>query len=201
MKWSLKIAQVAGIGIFVHWTFFLLLAWVVYAYLSAGQKEVAAFEGVILVLAIFACVVLHELGHALTGRHFGVQTRDITLLPIGGVARLESIPEVPMQEFWIAIAGPAVNVVIAAVLFVILAIAGDIERLAARYLARRTVFRAADGGQYHACLVQPAPRLSDGRRSRAAGLVGPADVACAGDAYCRIGGSVHGDPVWRGGSF
>ena len=128
MRWSLKIAQVAGIGIFVHWTFFLLLAWVVYAYLSAGQNDVAAFEGVILVLAIFACVVLHELGHALTGRHFGVQTRDITLLPIGGVARLESIPEVPMQELWIAVAGPAVNVVIAVVLFVILAIAGDIDR-------------------------------------------------------------------------
>jgi len=120
MKWSWKLGEIAGIGIFVHWTFPLIIGWVLFE--GVGNRETASelARGVALVLAIFACVVLHELGHALTAKRFGVRTRDITLLPIGGVARLERIPEDPAQEFWIAIAGPAVNVVIAGVLFVIL---------------------------------------------------------------------------------
>ncbi len=131
MSWSLKIARIAGIGVYVHWTFFLLLAWIAFAQLAGGESVAAALSGIAFILALFLCVVLHELGHALTARRFGCQTRDITLLPIGGVARLERIPEVPIQEFWVAIAGPAVNVVIAAVLFAILMLAGQAYQLTA----------------------------------------------------------------------
>ncbi len=125
MKKSLKIGSVAGIGIFLHWTFLLLIAGIFAFYLFQGNDVASALAGVGLIAAVFACVVLHELGHALTARRFSVPTRDITLYPIGGIARLERIPSEPMKEFWIAIAGPAVNVVIAGVLAVVIGATGS----------------------------------------------------------------------------
>jgi Zn-dependent protease/predicted transcriptional regulator len=122
MKWSLRVGSLAGIGIYVHWTFLLLIGFLLFAY---GREGVAAaVEGVGFVLAVFGCIVLHELGHALAARRFGVPTQDITLLPIGGVARLQRMPEHPLQELVVAIAGPLVNVVIAAALLVILFMSG-----------------------------------------------------------------------------
>jgi Zn-dependent protease len=112
---SWKIGTLFGIGIYVHATFLLLPLFVFFANLVGGQLGVALFA-LAMIPAVFGCVVLHELGHALMARHYGIETRDITLYPIGGVARLEPLPQRPWrpwEEFWIALAGPAVNVVIA----------------------------------------------------------------------------------------
>ena len=112
-----QLGRLAGIPLFVHWTFLILLAFIGFrAYAVSGEDLGAAMRAVLMVLAVFGCVVLHELGHALMARRFGVPTADITLLPIGGVARLQRIPEKPSQELFVALAGPAVNVVIAVVL-------------------------------------------------------------------------------------
>ena len=121
MPWSITIARVAGSEIRIHVTFLLLLAfWGLDGYQRGGA--VAALNDVILVIAVFACVVLHELGHALAARRYGIKTPDITVLPIGGLARLSRMPDKPSEEIVIAIAGPLVNVVIAAVLFAVLGI-------------------------------------------------------------------------------
>ncbi|MCB9926027.1 MAG: site-2 protease family protein [Planctomycetaceae bacterium] len=110
----------AGVGVYVHWSFWLLPAWILFS----GGGLAGALGSIFFVFAIFGCVVLHELGHALMARHYGIGTRDITLYPIGGVASLVRMPRRPSQELAIAIAGPAVNVVIAGVLFAVLLVAG-----------------------------------------------------------------------------
>jgi len=117
MGWSLNIGRIAGTEIRIHITFLLFLIWIFAASYASGGAD-AAWSGVLFMILVFACVVAHEFGHIFIARAFGVNTPDVTLLPIGGVARLERIPEDPIQEFLIAIAGPLVNVAIVLLLMV-----------------------------------------------------------------------------------
>ena len=120
MKWSWKFIRIAGIDIYIHATFLLLIYLVGISYWQQQGTVQAVISGVGFILVLFACVVLHEFGHSLTARRYGIQTRSITLLPIGGVAALEKMPDDPRQEINVAIAGPAVNFAIALLLYLYL---------------------------------------------------------------------------------
>jgi Zn-dependent protease/predicted transcriptional regulator len=119
MRWSFTIGRLFGIRIELHVTFVLFIGWIALSQGLLTGNAARALEAVVLLLLVFACVLLHELGHALTARRFGIVTRDIILLPIGGVARLERMPDRPWQEIVVAIAGPLVNVAIALALLAV----------------------------------------------------------------------------------
>lgn len=189
VKWSFQIARIAGIDLRVHATFLLLLAWFAFGYYTEGGLG-AMLAGLAFTLLLFVCVVLHEFGHALAARAYGIRTPDITLLPIGGVARLERMPEKPWQEFVVALAGPAVNVVIAFAVFVVIGHGfhlGDIARvdrdggdMLSKLLAINIILVVfnllpafpMDGGRILRALL--ATRLKHARATRIAAGVGQA---------------------------
>jgi Zn-dependent protease/predicted transcriptional regulator len=124
VKWAARIGRFAGIDLYIHATFPLLFVWFGFVYWAETGTIGGVLIGLALIASLFLCVVLHEYGHALTARRYGIGTRNITLLPIGGVALLEKMPQEPKQEIVVALMGPAVNVVIAAALFLVLSVTG-----------------------------------------------------------------------------
>ena len=116
---SFKIGRLLGIDVKVHWTFFLLLAFFAYAGYQGSGTIAGALVATLVIVALFLCVLLHEFGHSIVAQRLGIEVPDITLLPIGGVARLKTIPERPWDEVKIAIAGPLVNVVLAPIFFAV----------------------------------------------------------------------------------
>jgi Zn-dependent protease len=125
MNGSFKIFSWLGIPVYLHWTFGLIFVYVLWHAQTAGLDTLETVWITGLFLSLFVCVLLHEFGHAIAAKRYGVSTRDIVLMPIGGVARLEKMPEKPVQEFVVAIAGPAVNVVIATLLFIGMGVFSD----------------------------------------------------------------------------
>ena len=128
MRWYLNLGSIAGTAIRIHVTFLMLLFWLGTVYYRQGGAE-AAWQGTIFIVLIFVCVLLHELGHVFAARHYGVRTRDVTLWPFGGISSMERMPDKPSEELIVAVAGPAVNVAIAALLLLWLWPHLDLENL------------------------------------------------------------------------
>lgn len=131
MKGSFKLGKVAGIGIFIHWTFSLLILFIIFMNYKSGQNTIQIIWSVIFILSIFITVLLHELGHALAAKNYNIKTKDITLLPIGGLARLERIPEKPLEELIVAFAGPLVNIALAFITAFFISIPDNTDKLMA----------------------------------------------------------------------
>ena len=129
MRGAFQIAKIANIQVFIHWSFSLIFIWVGYVGFSEGLSTQSIFWLMGTTLMLFLCVILHEFGHSAAARKYGVVTRDNIVLPIGGVARLERIPEIPKQEFFIAIAGPLVNVFIALITGIYVFASGNWSRI------------------------------------------------------------------------
>lgn len=128
MRGAFKLGNLMGIGIYIHWTFAILIAFIIFSNYQSGHNAVQIVWAVLFILSIFATVFLHELGHALAAKRYHIKTKDITMLPIGGLARLEKMPEKPSEELVVAIAGPAVNIALALItgLFVTLPNTNDL---------------------------------------------------------------------------
>jgi Zn-dependent protease/predicted transcriptional regulator len=138
MGWSIRLFNVGGTAVRIHMTFFLLLAWIGAIHWARGGPA-EAVDGVLFIVALFLCVVLHEFGHVFAARYYGIRTADVTLLPIGGVASLERMPQTPAHEVVVALAGPAVNLVIAVVLVLLLGAKFDLSQMAQLERAQSTL--------------------------------------------------------------
>lgn len=132
MKGSFKLGKIAGIGLFIHWTFSLLILFIVYVNYKTGQNLTQILWSILFILCIFITVLMHELGHALTAKNFSIKTKDITLLPIGGLARLERLPEKPSEELMVAFAGPFVNIVLAFITSMFITLPNTSEEMVAQ---------------------------------------------------------------------
>jgi Zn-dependent protease/CBS domain-containing protein len=193
MFWSVNIGSIAGTAVRIHITFLLFLVWIFAAGWASGGPQAAVGSLVFMVL-LFACVLAHEFGHIFAARAFGVATPDVTLLPIGGVARLERIPEKPSEEFLIAIAGPLVNIAIALVLMAFMQAHFDAQTLAAvESMNVSLVDRLAEVNLFLALFnLIPAFPMDGGRVLRALlatklGYVRATEVAATIGQWCAFG--------------
>src|SRR5262249_41103847 len=168
MGWSIRLFSVAGTAVRIHLTFFLLLAFYAWIGWQRGGAP-AAIDLVTFIVLLFVCVVLHEFGHVFAARVYGIRTSDVTLLPIGGVASLERLPEKPGQEIFVALAGPAVNLVIAGALVLGLGASFDLGEMGQLDEARSSLVGRVAAANLALCIFNliPAFPMDGGRVLRA----------------------------------